>query len=114
MNEIGDALGIKNNTGKQDDGKTIGEMIVNDLQTANTGDNSAEKILVIFAYIILVAGILASLISAICLSENIVPSVLALVMGATSSLLIWAVLKVLANISTNLRHIRQDLHKLSK
>lgn len=79
------------------------------------GDNIAEKVLAIVAYIILFGGIIFSIIAGVELLNN--PYVdkwlglIYLIGGCIASLIIWASLMVTVNISNNLRQIKHELRE---
>jgi hypothetical protein len=75
--------------------------------------NNVEKILYIWAYIILIGGTLFSLIDGIALLDEPIESlgVLLLVIGISGSITTWALLVVIVNISMTVREIKRDINK---
>ena len=68
------------------------------------GNNSAETILAILAYALLFIGILASIVLAFKMED-----ILVLFAGIISSVISWAALMVIINISNNIRTIKKIL-----
>lgn len=80
------------------------------------GDNNAEKVLVVFAYILLILGSLGCLICGIYLVDerDRYTEVLGLSIisrGILFCIVTWAFIMVLANISNNIRQIKYDQRK---
>lgn len=83
-------------------------------RTKELGDNNAEKIISIFAYVTLVLGCLVSFIYGISLMGHYLTEVLGLVViivGVVGSIISWSLLMVVANISNNIRQIKYELKK---
>lgn len=76
------------------------------IKESKNGDNISEKIIVIFAYIILCLGILLCIVYTLLL-ENF----LFFFVGIPSCLFTWALLLCFANISTNIRTIKHIILK---
>lgn len=93
------------------------QMAIKGNDTSSIGDNSAETILAIVAYLISAIGVIASIIAGYILINgfdedhlNMIGWVV-LVGGIIVSLIIWASLMILVNISNNIRHIKHELQE---
>lgn len=83
-------------------------------KTTTLGDNAAEKIIAILAYILLIGGCIVAIIFGSILMDNYRTEgvgVLVLLGGVLSSIISWAFLMVIANISNNIRQIKHELQK---
>lgn len=108
MNSVEDALGLNDQPSKVDN-----EAKYNSPQSG-LGDNSAESVIAVVAYVTLVLGILGSLIYGIVLMDHksTTPMGWCILIGGTlSSIITWAFLMVIANISNNIRQIKYELRK---
>lgn len=106
MSNINEALGVEETPTKKKS-ESYTERII------TKGKNSAEKVIVIVAYAALIFGILGSLT----ISEQIKYSELkffVFILGVVSSVITWAFIMVVANISNNIRQIRDDIHNLKR
>lgn len=82
---------------------------------SNVGDNIAEKVLAIVAYIFLILGILLSLIFGFKIISDPWGSGLAgfltIVGGSIVSLICWAAMMITVNISNNIRQVKRLLQR---
>lgn len=108
MNEIDNAFGFNERPSSE----------VNEEKYKNAekglGDNAAEKVISIVAYATLILGILGSLIAGINLMDHHSTEAMGLGVllgGILSSVVTWAFLMVIANISNNIRQIKYELRK---
>jgi hypothetical protein len=106
MSEIDDALGLNDTPSGE----------INEAKYSHApkglGDNSAEKVIVVVANIVLILGCLISIIGGIEMAghHSTEGAGFALLFGGTiSSVITWALLMVLANISNNIRQIKHLL-----
>ena len=96
---------------------TSTQMSIESNRTSSIGDNSAETILAIVAYLISAIGVIASIIAGYILIngfDNEYFSLIGwavLVGGIVISLIIWASLMILINISNNIRIIKHELQE---
>lgn len=108
MSDLDDAFGFND--------KPTGE--INEEKYKNSekglGDNAAEKVITVVAYLTLIIGCLGSLIMGLELMDHLsteVTGVAVLFGGILSSIITWAFLMVIANISNNIRQIKYELRK---
>ena len=80
----------------------------NESSSQNVGDNSAESVLKGVAYTIFSVGIVASIVGGFAFDEGFAGFIIA-VLGAIVSVVLWASLMVVVNISTNIREIKHIL-----
>ena len=104
MNSIDDALGLNDQPVKADYSNP----------QSGLGDNAAEKVISIVAYVTLILGILGSLIWGVDLMDRSSTTAMGwgvLIGGVLTSIISWAFLMVVANISNNIRQIKYELRK---
>lgn len=93
------------------------QMSIESNRTSSIGDNSAETILAIVAYLISAIGVIASIIAGYILINGFDDEYFSLigwavlVGGIVISLIIWASLMILINISNNIRIIKHELQE---
>ncbi|MDE5856763.1 MAG: hypothetical protein K2H32_00140, partial [Muribaculaceae bacterium] len=93
------------------------QMAIKGNDTSSIGDNSAETILAIVAYLISAIGVIASIVAGYILINGFDEDHLkmigwvVLIGGIIVSLIIWASLMILVNISNNIRHIKHELQE---
>lgn len=108
MSELDDAFGFNDKLTRKANEEKIST------PEKGLGDNAAEKVISFVAYLTLILGCLGSLIAGInmmnnCSTEGIGVGVL--FGGILSSIITWAFLMVIANISNNIRQIKYELRK---
>ena len=80
------------------------------------GENHAEKVISILANVTLVIGCLVSVIYGGALMDNYFThsqGIVVFIVGILSSVISWAFLMVIANISNNIRQIKHELMKMN-
>lgn len=114
--DIFNALGLNNDV--QPDGGNLDKMAQPDRNipeyTSVKGDNSAETIIIVVAYATLIIGCIVSLCFGISLLDHRATEGMGytiLILGTISSVISWAFLMVIANISNNIRAIKHELIK---
>lgn len=105
MTEIDDLLNIKEE--ETHPGSREVYNLLN-LYGKELGDNRAEAIIQLFACFVLVVGVIASIIAGIMIRPV---GALIFLFGSILSVLVWASLQVVANISNNIREIKHELRK---
>jgi hypothetical protein len=113
---INDALGLTEKPKKKfkifDEEPTSDDNSGDDTATTKNqlGDNSAESILMSCSYVILILGILGSITMGVGCDGDTGLGWGYFLVGTLSSILGWAFLMVIANISLNIRQIKHNLN----
>lgn len=116
MSEIDKALGLEENS--TEEVAKVDEVKPNPVQYVNgVGDNSAaESIITIVAYIMLIFGCIGSIIYGVELADSYMTDDIALpvvIGGVCLSVVTWAFLMVVANVSNNIRQIKHELRRMN-
>lgn len=114
-NNINDILGVSETP--KDSFRIFDKIPGDKNETTALGDNAAEKIIAILAYILLIGGCIGAVISGSIMMGNYRTEgagVIVLIGGVLSSIISWAFLMVVANISNNIRQIKHELQKKNK
>lgn len=121
MASIDDYLGISGNSGTPRQINPQPEEFSNrPARRSSTGDNIAESVLRVLAYLVLIFGSLLSIGFGISIgsipyspfgSGSAALGILAAIIGIIFSVVIWASLMVTVNISTNIRAIKHEMFR---
>ncbi len=115
MEDLEKVLGIGEERNTTPYNLDMKEKVMSFANNSSTGDNLAETILAIFAYALLVLGILSGIIAGFAIASegynNEFYGFLAFIGISIPSVLSWAVCMVVVNISNNIRQIKYKVQE---